>query len=875
MKTPISGLALKLTLFLLLLATVAQAQDISFSDAVFKTKLLESSPTNTIAQDNMNNNIAIDADGDGEISYNEALAVYFLDISNPYNSAGPFITDFSMIEHFVNLRSLKCAHHQISNIDFTFLGSLWTLDCSYNQLTALDIPFAPQLQTLNCSYNQITSIDLTDFTMLNEVNLSANEISSIDLSPLIGMQKLYLAGNNFTSIDVSGNVNLTNLDVSANQLSDIDLTGLTTLQSLNIGGNQFTSVDLTPVPNLKQLDIYQNQFTSINISVVPQLDTFSASDNLLTSIDLSGVPQLRFLIIGFNQLTEIDLSHTPELFAILCENNQITSLDLSGLPLLGALMCENNFLTTIDGSNSQLINLDCSNNPVETIFLKNGFLTMPIQTFDLSDIPNLQYICADEGEEGLMLQKLIDLGYSNASVSTYCGFTPGGDYNTITGSILFDADNNGCDPADMEQPNLKLAITGGSSPGATFSTGNGEYNFYTQIGNFTVTPQIENPSFFNFSPANATQLFTNTNNNVATHDFCVSANGIHPDVEVVIAPVDRARPGFDTRYKIVYRNKGNQILSGVVTFNYDDSILDLEDVSVTPDSQTSGLLQWNYNGLLPFEVRVIFLTLNVNSPTETPAVNLGDVLTYSAVTTSDSGDELPTDNSFTLNQIVVNAFDPNDITCLEGESADPSTIGSYLHYVVNFENLGTAQAENVVVRIDVDPTLYDINSLQVMNTSHVSYSRVTGNRIEFIFEQIALEAAQGNPPVGGHGNVLFKIKSNTGLETGDSVTKMADIFFDYNFPIETNDAETIFQSLKNPAVAEDNSVSVYPNPSSGIINVNSDSEILSLELFDLHGRLLQTSLNTRTIDISDRSHGLYFLRIKTDRRENVQKIIRL
>jgi Leucine-rich repeat (LRR) protein len=873
MKTTIPNLTYKFVFFLLLLAAVSQAQNISFGDSAFKAKLLESSPTNQIAQDNMNNNIAVDADGDGEISYNEALAVYYLDVSNPYNSQGPFITDFSMIQHFVNLRSLKCAHHQISNIDLTFLGSLWTLDCSYNNLSALDIPFAPQLQNLNCSNNQITSLDLTDFTMLNEVNLSANQLSSIDLTPLAGLQKLNIAGNGLTSIDVSGNSNLTVLDVSGNQLSSISLAGLTALQSLNIGGNQFTSIDLTPVPNLKNLDIYQNQFTSVDLSAVPQLDTFSASENQLTSVDLSSVPLLRFLIVGFNQLTTIDLSHTPQLLAILCQNNQITNLDITGLPLLGALICENNLLTTIDGSQSQLINLDCSNNPLETIFLKNGFLTMPAQTFDLSDIPNLQYICADEGEEALILQKLIDLGYGTTSVSTYCSFTPGGTYNTITGSILFDLDDDGCDMTDVPQPNLKIAITGSSASGATFSTGNGVYNFYTQTGNFTVTPEVENSSFFHFSPSNANPQFTNTNNNIATHDFCVSANGVHPDVEIVLTPINRARPGFDAEYKIVYRNKGNQILSGDVIFNYDDSILDLEDVSISPDSQTSGQLQWFYNGLRPFEVRVIFLTLNVNSPVENPAVNLDDILTYSVSVTSSLGDEMPADNDFTLNQVVVNAYDPNDIMCLEGESVDPSAIGSYLHYMVNFENLGSAEAENVVVRIEVDPELYDINSLQIMETSHVSYSRVSANVIEFIFEQINLDAAQGNPPVGGHGNVLFKIKSNNELQAGDSVTKMADIYFDYNFPIRTNDAETIFQALQVPGFT-DNPVSVYPNPSNGIVHVNTESEVHSLELFDVQGRLLQISRNTKSIDLSQRSNGLYFLRIKTDRGAKVEKLIR-
>src|SRR5690606_9862176 len=136
---------------------------------------------------------------------------------------------------------------------------------------------------------------------------------------------------------------------------------------------------------------------------------------------------------------------------------------------------------------------------------------------------------------------------------------------------------------------------------------------------------------------------------------------------------------------------------------YDDSILDLVAVSLAPNLEITGELQWDYVNLLPFEVRVIFLTLNVNGPMETPAVNLDDVLMYSVAVSAAQGDDLPADNTFILNQIVVNAFDPNEIICLEGESVDPSTIGNYLHYMVNFENLGTAEAENVVVRIDVDP----------------------------------------------------------------------------------------------------------------------------------------------------------------------------
>jgi hypothetical protein len=40
-------------------------------------------------------------------------------------------------------------------------------------------------------------------------------------------------------------------------------------------------------------------------------------------------------------------------------------------------------------------------------------------------------------------------------------------------------------------------------------------------------------------------------------------------MEVVIAPLTSARPGFDAVYNLVWRNKGNTTLSGKVILNYD------------------------------------------------------------------------------------------------------------------------------------------------------------------------------------------------------------------------------------------------------------------------------------------------------------------
>jgi hypothetical protein len=176
-------------------------------------------------------------------------------------------------------------------------------------------------------------------------------------------------------------------------------------------------------------------------------------------------------------------------------------------------------------------------------------------------------------------------------------------------------------------------------------TSAGEYNFYAQSGSHTITPALEN-DWFTITPPSATINLAQVDNSTTSQNFCITANGVHHDVEVVIVPVVAAQPGFDADYKVVYRNKGNQALSGTVTLNYDDAVLDYVSAIPVENTSSTGLLSWNYVNLLPFESRSILVTLNVNGPMEIPAVNLDDVLAFSASVTPATGDQNPTDNAF-------------------------------------------------------------------------------------------------------------------------------------------------------------------------------------------------------------------------------------
>jgi hypothetical protein len=72
------------------------------------------------------------------------------------------------------------------------------------------------------------------------------------------------------------------------------------------------------------------------------------------------------------------------------------------------------------------------------------------------------------------------------------------------------------------------------------------------------------------------------------------------------------------------------------------------------------------------------------------------------------------------------------------------------------------------------------------------------------------------------------------------------------------------------------SFKIYPNPSNGIVHIDSKKEIVRrVSVFDAMGkRIFSKQENSNEIDISNLQNGMYFLRITTDSGEFVQKIIK-
>ncbi|MGC4104724.1 DUF7619 domain-containing protein [Ferruginibacter sp.] len=385
----------------------------------------------------------------------------------------------------------------------------------------------------------------------------------------------------------------------------------------------------------------------------------------------------------------------------------------------------------------------------------------------------------------------------NVNVNAYCSFTPGGTYNSITGKLQFDYNNNGCDNQDMPLTDVKMELSHAGQSFNTFTNGNGQYTFYAQTGNYTVKPKSQNP-YFTITPDSAVFNFATANGTIKTQPFCAIKNGVHNDLEITLVPEQTAMAGMNTAYRIILKNKGTEVLSGSVTLSFDDVRLDyLLSATVNPDNQSAGSLGWNFSALKPFETKTIYLTFDVAAP---PVNYANDLLVFQATANPVTGDEMPADHVFDLQQIIEGPSAPAiSMACMEGVTLPMAKIGAYIHYRVGFQNTGTDTAKNVVVKDILDSKL-NWSSIEITGASHPCVVRQSqGKNVEFIFEKIKLPTKQQNA-AASKGYISFKIKTNSNLVQGDSVLNTAAIYFDTKAPVNTNVSTVKFAANTNPVV---------------------------------------------------------------------------
>jgi uncharacterized repeat protein (TIGR01451 family) len=222
-------------------------------------------------------------------------------------------------------------------------------------------------------------------------------------------------------------------------------------------------------------------------------------------------------------------------------------------------------------------------------------------------------------------------------------------------------------------------------------------------------------------------------------------------------------------------------------------------------------------------------------------------------------------------QEVLASYDPNNKSVMPQGLTLEHCIDStdVMEYIIRFQNTGTAPAQKIIITDTISQYL-DVSKFNYMSSSHTcTVDILYSNIIRWTFEDIMLPDSNSNEPES-HGYVKFKINQIEGNDIGTIITNSANIYFDYNLPVITNQVsnkvwktEEIFTPL--PLIYGNSVVNVYPNPANSYVVFEVDSEAYDIYILNLSGQIVQKTININSkefkLQIDNLEEGIYFYQI--------------
>ena len=234
-------------------------------------------------------------------------------------------------------------------------------------------------------------------------------------------------------------------------------------------------------------------------------------------------------------------------------------------------------------------------------------------------------------------------------------------------------------------------------------------------------------------------------------------------------------------------------------------------------------------------------------------------------------------NNGSLLQIVGNSYDPNDKVVgrpdiyetmgfpVTSEQIDAS-LTDVLTYTVQFQNTGTAPAQNIYILDTLDANL-NWSTFSLVESSHNMQVVNMGNGVlKFEYPNIWLADSTSNEPAS-HGHLVYRIQENNGNPVGSTIENTAYIYFDWNAPIVTNTTYNINTMLSGIDESSMNQFKLYPNPSADNISVTGNVTNFAYKILDMSGRELvsgQGNNGLAKIAIESLTNGHYLVQIVSE-----------
>lgn len=229
---------------------------------------------------------------------------------------------------------------------------------------------------------------------------------------------------------------------------------------------------------------------------------------------------------------------------------------------------------------------------------------------------------------------------------------------------------------------------------------------------------------------------------------------------------------------------------------------------------------------------------------------------------------------YSYNNLVSCSYDPNAKSSVPNDGISGRLEGFQpIIYTVDFENLGNDTAKKVVVRdkISLD---HELSSFEFLESSHPCKHFITAHReIWFVFDPIHLPPSSTDS-IKGRGQLKFKLTPANHLQNWDIVTNTAQIFFDKNAPIVTNETHNLFNHYNTRNQSEEiirnaylSYTKIFPQPFANKIKVEIPyfywlKDELSWKLYNSLGMYVTEGVFSHTVNEIELFHltdGLYWL----------------
>jgi hypothetical protein len=640
------------------------------------------------------------------------------------------------------------------------------------------------------------------FSNLNSINLSVVSIDQptnwVLFENLISVDSLFYSMSAFdTEVTIPSlmHINYMNYQNISNITSALHLPNVITLNTIlceNQDPNGFAALNSTPI--FSSL-LHIEHFSAFEVDVI---DGFSGLSSL------TSIGTFRTLYAeSVNNLIGLTNIHTANVIDVgsLGQFNPQPLIGLESLETVGRLSLA---FGNLEGDLSALSNLQSVDSlmlgyPIGNFALPgpagltslqgienvtiNNYLSLVGQDLSFCSVPSVCNFISSHGPEDYFIDVNNPFGCSSdVEVLSACG-DPGN--STVFGSIYFDSNCNGLiDDNEFTISPSYLEV----SPASDIFLG--QSNFYVSAAPQTTinlnATNLPNQYAVSTPVTITTSQFGGT---VTNQNVLVCPAFDFNDLQVSILQFEFLGPGFTSIWKLQVNNNGTTELefNPEVVINSPELVLLVQPLE---GSFSNNTITWATTSISPGQT----LEFDFNITLLPTATILGEMFSATASANLVSGtDENPADNTALFEQEIIGAYDPNDkwvnTPQINIETIDP-TQPLDLTYRVRFQNTGTAPAVNVrvedILEEDLDPSTF-----QLLSSTHEVFYQIEGNQINFFFDNIMLPDSTSDPE-GSIGTFFFRIKSNGNHSLESSIDNQVSIFFDFNEPIITNVASTIF-----------------------------------------------------------------------------------